>query len=131
VHGGVAPRRAPARAQAYLQDAYSYWTQHVNMEGDFDLRYLVDWDNMIYPTTVLLSQLTDDRAFHTGAQSYFQKWLCRRAPFPPPLRALRPTEGHLQAASSGPAAGSMRACLMRRKGRRTWRGLHAMTRVRA
>lgn len=34
---------------------------------------------MIYPTTVLLSQLTDDMAFHTGAQSYFQKWLCRRA----------------------------------------------------
>lgn len=29
------------RAQAYLADAYSYWTQHVNMEGDFDLRYLV------------------------------------------------------------------------------------------
>ncbi|KAK9826822.1 hypothetical protein WJX81_004238 [Elliptochloris bilobata] len=62
--------------QAYLADAYSYWTQHVNMEGDFDLRYLVDWDNIIYPTTVLLAQLTDDKAFHTGAQSYFQKWLC-------------------------------------------------------
>ena len=30
-----------ARAQAYLADAYSYWTQHVNMEGNFDLRYLV------------------------------------------------------------------------------------------
>ena len=35
---------------------------------------------MIYPTTVLLAQLTDDMAFHTGAQSYFQKWLCRCDP---------------------------------------------------
>lgn len=39
--------RAPANpntaapGQAYLADAYSYWTQHVNMEGTFDLRYLV------------------------------------------------------------------------------------------
>ena len=29
------------RAQAYLADAYSYWTQHINMEGDFDRQYLV------------------------------------------------------------------------------------------
>ena len=28
-------------AQAYLADAYSYWTQHINMEGDFDRQYLV------------------------------------------------------------------------------------------
>lgn len=84
------------------------------MEGDFDLRYLVDWDNMIYPTTVLLSQLTDDRAFHTGAQSYFQKWLCRRAP---PVQALRPQRMHATA-SPEPAAGGVCPCLMRRQGRR-------------
>ena len=29
------------RAQAYLADAYSYWTQHINIEGDFDRQYLV------------------------------------------------------------------------------------------
>lgn len=39
----------------------------------------VDWNNIIYPTTVLLAQLTDDKAFHDGAQAYFQKWLCRHA----------------------------------------------------
>ena len=43
----------------------------------------VDWNNIIYPTTVLLAQLTDDKAFHDGAQAYFQKWLCRRAAMPP------------------------------------------------
>ena len=44
----------------------------------------VDWDNIIYPTTVLLAQLTDDKAFHDGAQAYFQKWLCRHAAMHPP-----------------------------------------------
>ena len=42
----------------------------------------VDWNNIIYPTTVLLAQLTDDKAFHDGAQAYFQKWLCRHALMP-------------------------------------------------
>lgn len=36
-----------------------------------------DWDNMIYPATVMLAMLTDNQAFHTAAQGYLQKWLCR------------------------------------------------------
>ena len=36
-----------------------------------------DWDNMIYPSTVMLAMLTDNQAFHTAAQAYLQKWLCR------------------------------------------------------
>lgn len=36
----------------------------------------INWDNMIYPTTVLLAMLTDNAAFHASAQAYLQKWLC-------------------------------------------------------
>ncbi len=36
-----------------------------------------DWDNMIYPSTVMLAMLTDNQAFHSAAQAYLQKWLCR------------------------------------------------------
>ena len=51
-----------------------------------------DWDNMIYPATVMLAMLTDNQAFHTAAQGYLQKWLCRCLPpctlflFPPLMR---------------------------------------------
>ncbi len=37
----------------------------------------IDWDNMIYPTTVMLAMLTDNPQFHSEAQAYLQKWLCR------------------------------------------------------
>ena len=40
------------------------------------VRAQVNWDNMIYPTTVLLAMLTDNAAFHASAQAYLQKWLC-------------------------------------------------------
>ena len=36
-----------------------------------------DWDNMIYPSTVMLAMLTDNQAFHTATQAYLQKCLCR------------------------------------------------------
>ena len=39
-------------------------------------RAQISWDNMIYPTTVLLAQLTDNPAFHASAQAFLQKWLC-------------------------------------------------------
>ena len=42
-----------------------------------------DWDNMIYPATVMLAMLTDNQAFHTAAQGFLQKWLCRYSLLPP------------------------------------------------
>lgn len=36
----------------------------------------IDWDNMIYPATVMLAMLTDNVAFHSEAQAFLQKWLC-------------------------------------------------------
>lgn len=36
---------------------------------------------MIYPTTVMLAMLTDNPQFHSEAQAYLQKWLCRYSSF--------------------------------------------------
>jgi cellulose synthase/poly-beta-1,6-N-acetylglucosamine synthase-like glycosyltransferase len=61
---------------AYLTDAYTYYTQHVDLEGDFGKYRMLDYDNVIYATTVLLAELTDDTNFHYQAQQYLRDWLC-------------------------------------------------------
>lgn len=37
-------------------------------EGDYDQRLVTDWDNMIWPASLLLAELTDDMAFHDVVQ---------------------------------------------------------------
>ena len=55
-----------------------------------------DWNNMIYPSTVMLAMLTDNQAFHTAAQAYLQKWLCRSESPSPLLLALHGRLASLQ-----------------------------------
>jgi hypothetical protein len=62
--------------RAYLDDAYKYYVQHSNEEGQADQRLLVDWDHVAWPATVLLAQITDDAAFHKPAQDFLARWLC-------------------------------------------------------
>ncbi|KAK9828913.1 hypothetical protein WJX72_002766 [[Myrmecia] bisecta] len=62
--------------KAYLTDAYRWWEEHVQREGDFDAHWLYDWDNMIHATTILLADLTDDMPFHYSAQTFLRNWLC-------------------------------------------------------
>ncbi len=40
----------------------------VLQEGDYDQRLVADWDNLIWPTSLLLAELTDDMAFHDAVQ---------------------------------------------------------------
>jgi endoglucanase len=62
--------------RAYLDDAYKYFVQHSNEEGQADQRLLVDWDHVAWPATVLLASITDDAAFHKPAQDFLARWLC-------------------------------------------------------
>lgn len=62
--------------RAYLDDAYKYYVQHSNEEGQADQRLLVDWDHVAWPATVLLASITDDAAFHKPAQDFLARWLC-------------------------------------------------------
>lgn len=62
--------------RAYLDDAYKYYVQHANEEGQADQRLLVDWDHVAWPATVLLASITDDAAFHKPAQDFLARWLC-------------------------------------------------------
>ena len=36
----------------------------------------VNWDNLIYPASVLLAELTEDQSFDTKVQGFLQKWIC-------------------------------------------------------
>lgn len=62
--------------RAYLDDAYKYYVQHANEEGQADQRLLVDWDHVAWPATVLLASITDDAAFHKSTQDFLARWLC-------------------------------------------------------
>jgi len=62
--------------RAYLDDAYKYYVAHSNEEGQLDQKLLVDWDNVAWPTTLLLAQATDDAAFHTRFQDFLSRWIC-------------------------------------------------------
>ena len=62
--------------RAYLDDAYKWYVAHGNEEGQLDQRLLVDWDNVAWPTTLLLAQLTDDANFHTRFQDFLSRWIC-------------------------------------------------------
>ena len=64
------------RDRAYLDDAYKWYVAHGNEEGQLDQRLLVDWDNVAWPTTLLLAQLTDDANFHTRFQDFLSRWIC-------------------------------------------------------
>lgn len=37
----------------------------------------MNWDNLIYPASVLLAKLTQDSIFDTKVQTFLQKWVCR------------------------------------------------------
>lgn len=62
--------------KAYLDDAYKWYVAHSNEEGQLDQRLLVDWDNVAWPATLLLAELTDDAAFHTKFQDFLSRWIC-------------------------------------------------------
>jgi hypothetical protein len=62
---------------AYSQDAYRWFNLHLNSEeATADRDWLVDWDNLIWPASVLMAELTDDMTFHSRVQDFLQKWLC-------------------------------------------------------
>lgn len=66
-----------AKALASLCKACASWCLLMSCADCGALAAQTDWDNMIYPATVMLAMLTDNQAFHTAAQGFLQKWLCR------------------------------------------------------
>lgn len=49
-------------------------------ESILDQEVLSDWDNLIWPVTLLLAEATGDSQYHDQMQqAYLAKWLCRCA----------------------------------------------------
>ncbi|KAL3150937.1 hypothetical protein ABBQ32_000684 [Trebouxia sp. C0010 RCD-2024] len=62
---------------AYLSDAYRWYNQHyVSTETVSDKQYISDWNQLIYPASLLLANITDDNTFHYSVQLYLRNWLC-------------------------------------------------------
>ena len=59
----------------------------VLQEGSMDALAIEDWDNLIWPVTLLLADVTDRADYHTRLQQeYLASWLCRYACFHALLR---------------------------------------------
>ena len=54
-----------------------WFNLHANSaEASYDTEYISDWNQLIWPSTVLLANITDDTAFHYRIQQYLRNWLC-------------------------------------------------------
>ncbi|KAL3140940.1 hypothetical protein ABBQ32_005469 [Trebouxia sp. C0010 RCD-2024] len=61
---------------AYLTDAYRWYNAHyASTESIGDKQYISDWNQVIYPATLLLANITDGNTFHYNIQQYLHNWL--------------------------------------------------------
>ena len=47
----------------------------MSAEAVNDQQYISDWNQVIYPATLLLANITGDATFRYGTQRYLRKWL--------------------------------------------------------
>ncbi len=54
-----------------------WFNLHANSEeATFDTEYISDWNQLIWPTTILLANITDNTTFHYRIHEYLREWLC-------------------------------------------------------
>lgn len=53
-----------------------YNAHYASTETTYDKQYISDWNQLIYPATILLANITDDATFHYSIQQYLRNWLC-------------------------------------------------------
>ena len=53
-----------------------YNAHYASTETTFDKQYVSDWNQLIFPATVLLANITDSQTFHYSIQEYLRNWLC-------------------------------------------------------
>ena len=49
---------------------------YASTETDYDDQYISDWNQLIYPSTLMLANITGDATFHYVIQAYLRNWLC-------------------------------------------------------
>ncbi|KAL3152997.1 hypothetical protein ABBQ38_012024 [Trebouxia sp. C0009 RCD-2024] len=60
---------------AYLTDAYRWYNAHYTSTESVGDRQYISWNQVIYPATLLLANITDDNTFHYTIQHYLHNWL--------------------------------------------------------
>jgi hypothetical protein len=64
------------RNTSYLQDAANFYGEYQLDESSNDDRILADYNNLFYPSNVLLAQATNEGAYHRVSQQYLAQWVC-------------------------------------------------------
>lgn len=53
-----------------------YNAHYASTETNYDRQYISNWNQLIYPSALLLANITDDTTFHYTIQTYLRNWLC-------------------------------------------------------
>lgn len=70
--------RVPGAAgnASYLQDVANFYGEYQIAEAGNGAKLLADWNNVFYPSNILLAQTTDEGAYHRTSQQYLAQWVC-------------------------------------------------------
>lgn len=73
---GITAESVVDNIQHLLCSCRWYNAHYASTETDFDDQYISDWNQLIYPSALLLANITDDTTFHYTIQTYLRNWLC-------------------------------------------------------
>lgn len=61
----------------YLSNMYTQYVNHLEYESSVsDFKYAFDWDNVFWPTNVLLAQETGGVTFQSQSEQFLKSWIC-------------------------------------------------------
>jgi cellulose synthase/poly-beta-1,6-N-acetylglucosamine synthase-like glycosyltransferase len=65
------------KEQRYLEDVYDHYIHYLEKEGSSTAwKYAFDWDNVFWPTNILMAQETGNATFVKHSEEYLRSWMC-------------------------------------------------------
>lgn len=67
------------RDEKYLAEMYNNYVRHLQFEGLHDFKFVYDWDNVFWPTNLVMAQATGFPTFHNQTKAFLKQWICAGA----------------------------------------------------
>ena len=65
------------RKTEYLDQLYNHYIQHLSKEASVsDWKYAFDWDNVFWPTNLLMAQELGNATFKRQTKEFLRSWMC-------------------------------------------------------
>ena len=65
------------KEKRYLDDMYKFYVEHLEEESSIsDWKYAFDWDNVFWPTNLLMAQETGNSTFKRQSKEFLRNWMC-------------------------------------------------------